>query len=87
MIIILERKTTEFLYLYLIVLVLIVLNFTFFAMTAYKIRQAQNATTKALTQGDSQKHSKLESDTARYIFIFSTLLSHLSFDKKETIKF
>lgn len=61
---------TEFLYLYLIVLIVIVLNFTFFAMTAHKIRQAQNATAKALTQGDSRKHSKLESDTARYILIF-----------------
>lgn len=52
----LEKKISEFLYFFLLVIVIICFNFTFFLLTALKIRRVQQEMARIMAKEDSHRH-------------------------------
>lgn len=64
-----NERIVEAIYVYFPISIIMTINIVLYSITAYKIWRVQKETS-VIRHGDSQKHSKLEADTDRYIFTY-----------------
>ena len=61
-----DSRMVELIYVYTPITIIMIINIVLYSVTAYRIWNVQKETA-VIRNGDSQKHSKMEADTDRFV--------------------